>query len=157
MIGGRSIGASLPLASTLFPPPQGCSGCSAEPIETTQGGDKSPTAAQWSPAVRIAAPKALLTLPDSAARSHSPYSCRYFVLSEQFFILHCRLVTQDLSNTITTVCFSLYGTMERGSELSCNVLTWVNVECLEAARTDGVSRIRARPASGAKMTLGLSV
>lgn len=53
------------------------------------------------------------------------------MLSKSFFILHCRLVTQDLSNKITTVYFRLYGTVERGSELSCNVLTWVNVECLE--------------------------
>lgn len=75
----------------------------------------------WSPAHSLWQP----------AHPQIPYSCKYFVVSKSFFILPRRLVIQDLSNKITTVYFSLCGTMERGSELSCNVLTWVNVECLK--------------------------
>ncbi len=75
----------------------------------------------WSPAHSLWQP----------AHPQIPYSCEYFVVSKSFFILPRRLVIQDLSNKITTAYFSLCGTMERGSEPSCNVLTWVNVECLK--------------------------
>ena len=64
---------------------------------------------------------ARLILSDSPVLSQRPYSCRCSAVSKSFFILPRRLVTQDLSNKITTVYFSLCGTMERGSELSCNV------------------------------------
>lgn len=59
----------------------------------------------------------------SALAAQGAKGCRHSEVSHSFFILGCRLVTQDSSNEITTVCFSHCGSVEMGSELSCDVLT----------------------------------
>lgn len=69
------------------------------------------------------AARAPSVLSDSPAYLQSARGSRHSEVSHSFFILGCRLVTQDSSNEITAVCFRLCGTVEMGSELSWNVLT----------------------------------
>lgn len=65
----------------------------------------------------------LPVLSDSPPYLQNAHGSRYSEVLHSFFILGCRLVTQDSSNEITAVCFRLCGTVEMGSELSWDVLT----------------------------------